>query len=133
MPTVSYTVSVPGLAKLQNAFLLADRTLGRELDAGLKRAARPVKIEAERLAVAEIPRIGPLWWRMRVGVLPGSVYVAPLQRSVRSRVQPNLKRPKFATKLMEEAMKPALQRQADNVENIVDDVLDKVDGEWARG
>lgn len=129
----SFTVRVDGLAELQQAFLLADRTLGRELDQGLKRAARPVQADAQRLAVAEIPRIGPLWWRMRVGTTPGSVYVAPIQRGIRSKGNPLLKRRKFGTKLMEEAMKPALQRNADKVEDIVDDVLEKVDGEWARG
>ena len=122
-------IRVRGLRELNRAFVRADRTLKREKNDALKRAADPVRLDAERLAASEIPRIGVPWSRMRVGVTQRLVYVAPRERGVRggSRSRPNL-----AGKLLNEAMTPALARNRERVVRELEQMLDKVGKDWER-
>jgi hypothetical protein len=85
-------VVVEGLTDLQRAFKAADVSVQRELRKALRLAAEPVRADAERLAVAGIPRIGTPWSRMRVGVTNREVYLAPKERGQKGRDQ-RLRRP----------------------------------------
>jgi hypothetical protein len=124
-------VAVVGLKELQRAFRVADKTLSKELTAGLRRAGEPVRVDAENLATIGISNIGVRWSRMRVGVRPGVVYVAPRARGARG---VSLKRrPNLARLLRDKAMTPALEKNLPQVEKTVDEVINKVEAAWERG
>jgi hypothetical protein len=127
----STQVVVVGLKDLQRAFRVAEPAMHKELAAGLRRAGEPVRSSSENLAVSQIRRIGLPWSRMRVGVRPGYVYVAPRQRGA-ARGTSSRARPNLATLLMERSMKPALNANVGQVERIVDEVVGKALDAWAR-
>ena len=94
----------------------------------LKKAAEPVRAEAETLAVHEISNIGPDWSRMRTGVTQHSTYVG-----LRHRMKGNRnRRPNLANLLMDRAMAPALKSHADQIEHDVGDLLDHLFKQWER-
>jgi hypothetical protein len=126
-------VSVKGLRELNRAFARADKKLKTEKNDALKSAAEPVRQEAELLASVSISRIGIPWSRMRVGVTQRVVYVAPRERGVTSRGNERLRRRKFGTRLMEEAMQPALDNNRQQGVEKLDDMLRTVGREWERG
>jgi hypothetical protein len=126
-------VSVKGLRELNRAFARADKKLKTEKNDALKSAAEPVRQEAELLASVSISRIGIPWSRMRVGVTQRVVYVAPKQRGVTARGNARMRRPKFGTRLMDEAMQPALDNNRQQVVAKLDDMLRTVGREWERG
>lgn len=126
-------VSVKGLRELNRAFARADRKLKTEKNDALKQAAEPVRREAEELAVLEISRIGIPWSRMRIGVTQRVVYVAPAQRGVKGRGNARRRRPNLAPRLMNEAMRPALDHNRRQVVEKLDDMLRTVGREWERG
>jgi DNA-directed RNA polymerase subunit L len=126
-------VSVKGLRELNRAFARADKRLKREKNDALKDAAEPVRQDAETLAAANISRIGIPWSQMRIGVTQRVVYVAPKQRGVTSRGNARMRRPKFGTRLMDEAMQPALDADHQKVVDNLEDVLRTVSREWERG
>lgn len=132
MPAVQETVAISGLRELQQAFREANSALSKELPAALRRAGEPVRIDAELLAVTSISHIGLRWSRMRVGVRPGLVYVAPKQKGATRGVS-RRRRPNLAPLLMEKAMKPALARNLPEVQRIADDVLEQVERAWKIG
>jgi len=127
MPAVGETLRVDELADLNRAFRLADRTLARELRGGLRDAAEPVRLDAERLATARISRIGVPWSRMRVGVTTHTVYVAPRQRGTRFAQR---KRSNIAGLLIERAMVPALRANELRVVAEMEQVLGTVGRAW---
>lgn len=127
MPAVGETLRVDGLADLQRAFALADRKLSQELRGELREAAEPVRVGAESLAAASIPRIGIPWSRMRVGVTRTSAYVAPRQRGTRLQSR---KRRNLAGLLLDRAMLPSLAANAPQVERKVDALLGEVGRAW---
>jgi hypothetical protein len=129
-------VRVEGLRELDRAFRLYGRGLEKGVREALATAAQPVATDAQTLAIAEIPRISlpsttVPWHRMRVGVTKRTAYVAPAQRGDKSR-RGTRRRPKFATKLLTEAMEPALERNIKNVERELGDALDDLGRMWAR-
>lgn len=121
-------IKVQGLRELDRAFLRASKTLDKELRAGLREAAEPVRRDAENRALERITRIGVPWSRMRVGVTRTLVYVAPRERG-RNR---QLRRPNLAGLLMDRAMQPALDANIGEVERRVGQVLATVGREWER-
>lgn len=127
MPAVAGTLAVAGLAELQRAFKAAENQLDTEFATGAKQVAEPVRVDAERLAVAGIPRIGVPWSRMRVGVTTRSVYVAPEKRG--SRI-PQRRRPNLADLLLGRAMEPALQQNEGQVLAGFERILDNVGKAW---
>lgn len=126
------TVRVEGLAELRRACRLAGKELSRDLNSALKSAGEPVRQDAESLAVANISNVGIPWSRMRLGIARNSVYVAPVERGVKSKTRPGRRRPKFKTKLLDEAMAPALQRNSDKVEREFQDAVKDMGRMWAR-
>jgi hypothetical protein len=123
------TIRVHGLRELNRAFARADKTVRLEKNKKLRRAAEPVRADAEALAVDRISRIGPEWSRMRVGVTTKVVYVAPKPKGTRNQSR---RRPKLAGRLMDESMVPALNRNRPAVMEALDEVLDEMERDWAR-
>jgi len=121
-------VHVEGLAGLQRGFRTIDKNMHKELRNTLKKAAEPVRLDAEGRARSEIPNIGDTWSRMRTGVTTNVVYVAPKTRGTRGRYR----RPNFATLLMDRAMAPALEAHADEIEREIGEMLDDFFHAWER-
>lgn len=124
-------VKVEGLPQLRRLLAAAAPTAKKELDAGLRELAEPIRADAEALAGSQIHRIGPRWQRMRVGVTNKAVYVAPRQRGVKTRGSP-LSRPKFAEVMEERAMGPALERNRDNIVGGVERLFERFAQRWNR-
>jgi len=106
--------------------------MARDLNDALKSAGEPVRRTAETLAVANISRVGIPWSRMRLGITRHTVYVAPVERGVKSRTLRGRRRPGFKTKLLDEAMAPALVQQSDKVAQEVEDAVRDMGKAWAR-
>ena len=122
-------VKVHGLAETQRAFSRANKELSKDLRTSLRKVAEPVRAEAEDRAVREIQNVGRPWSRFRVGVTRSSVYVAPRERGRRSA----LRRPNFASLLMDRAMQPALDANANDIEDTLTEMLDDIADRWGRG
>lgn len=123
-------IRVRGLADLNRALAKADKQVRVGVRKELRQAVEPVRRDAQSLAVSEIPTIGGAWSRMRVGVTRDLVYVAPRQRGVKTGPR---KRPNLAELLLGRAMVPALDRNADDVEERIDDMLGRVARDFNRG
>lgn len=125
-------VTLRGLAELERLMAAAGPEAKRALNAELRSVAEPIRSDVERLAVAGIPRIGPKWSRMRIGVTRKAVYVAPRQRGVKGRGDDPRRRPKFADLLLERAMDPALKRNEPLIQRRVDELFHRIANEWNR-
>ena len=125
------TIRVHGLQELNRAFARADRTVRLEKNKRLRRAAEPVRADAESLAVGRITRIGPQWSRMRVGVTTKVVYVAPKERGT-ARPAPQEGGAEAGDRLMDEAMVPALNQNREGVVDELEDLLAEMERDWAR-
>lgn len=106
----------------------ADKEVAKELRGTLRKAAEPLRADAEGRAEREITNIGPRWGRMRIGVTQSMVYVAPRERGRRGR----LKRPNLAGLLMDRAMQPALDAHEKDIEREVGDMLEGLVKRWAK-
>src|SRR5687768_11469417 len=115
-------VLVHGLVETQLAFRASVPALHLELRDGLRKAAEPVRLDAQSLAVTRIRRVTLPWSRMRVGVKAASVYVAPVARGAFAR---RYKRPNFSDLLMNRAMIPALNRNESKVVAAVEKAVDE--------
>lgn len=124
-------IHVEGLRDLQRAFAVADKAVSRELKVALRRAAEPVRADAERLAAGEIRRSRVDWSRMRTGVTRTLVYVAPKERGRSSRAFPARRRPNMR-ELLGAPMERAFARNVGEVEGRVEDALDTMAREWER-
>lgn len=122
------TIRVQGLRELNRAFARADRTVRNDKNKKLREAAEPVRRGAEVLAEGRITNIGEVWPRMRVGVTQSSVYVAP-----RTRNRGGPKRPRFGTRLVEDAMIPSLNSNREQAVRRLDELLAEMERDWARG
>lgn len=127
-------IRVEGLADLQRAFAVANRTLSRELRKGLRESAEPVRADAEILASLEIRNMEPPgagaqdWRRMRVGVTRTSVYVAPRARASSGK----RKRRNLFDLMTGRSLEPALDANVEEVTHRLDDVLGTVGQAWDR-
>lgn len=122
-------IRVEGLAELNRAFARADKKLAREMRDTLRDVGEPVRADAERLAVAQIPKVTLPWSQMRVGVTTRTVYVAPRKRGAKTDQR---RRPNFA-RLLLQPMTESLDRNIGEVERRFDNWLDEVGREWERG
>lgn len=123
-------VEVVGLAELRRACRLAGSQMSRDMNKALKASGEPVRSDAQSLAQVNIPRIGLPWSKMRLGIKRNYVYVAPEQRS--RRTPPNRKRPNLKTKLLDEAMAPALDRNSEQVARSFDQAVRDMGRTWGR-
>ena len=117
-------IYVTGLRELSAAYSKLERDTRLGLRHGLHDAAEPVRRDAESLAQAQISRIGRNWWKMRTGISRNLVYVAPVQRGVKTKGRQQLARPNLADLLIDRAMEPALHRNEAEVERGIQLVLD---------
>lgn len=122
-------VTIRGLRDLNKAFAQADKDARRFVRAAEREIAEPVRKAAEQLAVTEISHIGPAWSQMRIGVTQKVIYVAPKKRGTRDA---SLRRPNLAGLLMNKAMQPALDQNADRIEAAIEHALDKVADRFNR-
>jgi len=125
------TIRVRGLKEFQRACLKADKNMRKDVRDRLLKVAEPVKSSAEQLASRNIRNIGAKWSQMRIGATTNVVYVAPKQRS--RHTPPQLKRPNLAPLLMNNAMLPALDANAPNVERELEHMLDAMSEDWSHG
>jgi len=125
-------VRVEGLRELNRALARSDRETRLGVRKELRQVADPIAADAETLARSEITRIGIPWSKMRVGQTSTVVYVAPRKRGVTSRGLTGRKRPKFAALLMDRAMQPALDKNADMVEERLAEALDRVADRFSK-
>lgn len=123
-------VNVKGLRELRRLLAATNRAADKDLRVGLRALAEPIRADAEGLASSSIPRVGPNWSRMRVGVTQKLVYVAPRERGTRGRTARS--RPRFADLLEQRAMTPALQRNEARLEQGVEDIFDSIAAKWNR-
>lgn len=133
MPVTGSTLRVEGLGSLQRAFSVIDRDVATDLRATLRRAAEPVKHDAESLAASRIRRIGTPWAQMRVGVTRTSVYVAPARRGTGSRGNQRRRRPNLANLLLNRSLLPALHQNEAKVAAQVELMLAELASKWGRG
>ena len=126
------TVQVQGLASLRRACQVAGNQISRDLNDALKSAGEPVRQDAQTLALTNITKVGIPWSRMRLGIAKHSVYVAPVERGGKSRTLQGGRRPRFKTKLLDEAMAPALVRNSDKVAREFQDAVRDMGRAWAR-
>lgn len=80
MQSAPAEVIVRGRAELERAFMEVRREVAHELKPALLVAAEPVRSESESLTVSNVENIGPKWSRMRIGMTPKAIYVAPRSR-----------------------------------------------------
>jgi hypothetical protein len=125
-------VELKGLRELNRLLAATDKQAKRELNRGLRKAANPIKEDAQQFAESGIRRIGPKWGKMRVGVTQSLVYVAPKERGVKTRGPDPRRRPKFANLMEERAMDPALRANEHEVERQVDEAFEKIAHQWNR-
>jgi hypothetical protein len=124
------------MRELSAAFALAGREAQASLRIAEREAAEPVRSTAERLAVSEISGVRrgrKRWQQMRVGTTRTLVYVAPVQRGVKTTGRNQLRRPKFADLLMDRAMQPALERNEARVDRAFERLFDRVADDFNRG
>jgi hypothetical protein len=103
----------------------------------LKSAGEPVRQSSASLAVSQISRMRTRmrtrresdWSAMRLGIKRDYVYVAPVERGARGsrRGRPNIK-----TKLLDEAMAPALVQNSSRVAQEFHDAVKDMGRFWAR-
>jgi hypothetical protein len=129
MAPITHT-PVKGLPELNAALGRCGKFMDKELQLRLRGYARPVQRDASTLAVIQIPRMTVPWSRMRVGANAKMVYVAPEQRG--TRIVPR-RRPKFARKLLSEAMIPALEHNRAEIEKNIDALVGRMEREYDRG
>lgn len=122
-------IRVNGLRDLNRALARTSKDVRLGIRKELRQVAEPIRSSAESLAFSRISHIGVNWSRMKVGVTQDLVYVAPRQRGTKTRSR---KRPNLAVRLMEDAMQPALDRHANEVEAELDDMLGRVAREFSR-
>ncbi len=123
----SGAVHVKGLNGLLRACGQADKTLRSDMKEALQEAAAPVRSAAQAKAVAI--GAGRDWSAMRIGAYTSVVYVAPVERGSRRGTR---KRPKFATRLLEKAMQPALIQNRAIVERRMEGLVNEVANVWER-
>lgn len=119
-----------GYTQLKVLAKAAGPEVQKDLDKRLRELAEPVRASAESLAVANIPRIGLSWSRMRVGVTRKATYVAPKQRGQRRRGP--LSRPNLADLLEDRSMTPALRQHEAGLEAGAESVLYGFASRWNR-
>jgi hypothetical protein len=130
-------VEVQGLSSLVRAFQQADKNLVDDLRDALSEGAQPVKMDAQGLAQHNIShmKLGSPWVRMRIGVMARSsiVYVAPVERGVKSRGGARKKRREFFDVLMDKSLQPALEHNIGRIVERTDRMLGEVATVWGRG
>lgn len=130
------TIFVTGLQDVNRAFSRIDRGLKRSVNKSLKKAAEPVKRDAEQLAPHLIRNLragpgpsGADWSAARIGLTQRTVYIAPQERG-RSR-NPKKKRPNFKGLMLERGYEPALEHNREKVIDAFGGLFDDIKDAWS--
>lgn len=119
------SVKIRGLRELNRAFRAVDNGLEETLREGLRHAAEPVRVLAERKGLSEISGMSgsPKWAEQHTVVSKRTalVYIAPSRRGTRI---PSRKRTNLAGLLATRAMEPALEENEEKVVHDVEAVID---------
>jgi hypothetical protein len=129
--SVSNPIIIRGLSELNRAFARAGKQTRHEIRFEMAALAEPVRQTAERLAVEKIRNIGLEWSQMRTGVTSRLVYVAPVQRGVKTRGRDKRRRPNLAELLIGRALDPALAINRAHIEAGFERMLDRISDSWA--
>jgi len=129
---IDRAVRVEGLAQLRTAFRVAGSAMSKDLDAALRSAGEPVRQSAQSNATAGIRRIGVPWSRMRVGITRHTVYVAPVERGVKTRGGDRRRRPNLARLIQDRSLDPALEQNRAKVVQEVKDAVRDMGRAWGR-
>lgn len=130
MPVTGSTLRVEGLSQLTRAFKVIDKEIADDLKNGLRQAAEPVRVDAERLTALTIKRGVVPWYRMRVGVTAASTYVVPARRGRKGRSR-SYRRRNFRT-LVLPRMIQALRQNETVVRRRAERVIDQSIAKWGR-
>ena len=130
MPVTSQTLRVEGLSSLQKHFAVIDKELAGDLRDGFRKAAEPVRRDAEALTVQAIGISRVPWHQMRVGVTRTTVYVAPKQRGRNTPAQ--RRRRSYRTTVLPR-MLTALHANAGRVRQEAERTLNNSIARWGRG
>lgn len=129
-------IEIDGFPELAKALAETGPGVSRALRAGLVDLAEPIARDAEQFALENISGLARekrRWEKMRVGITSGFrlVYVAPVQRGIKTRGFDARRRPQFADLMAERAMTPAVAKNEDRlVEGAVRIVDDVIRGSW---
>lgn len=115
------TIRVRGLAEYNRALKNINSDLHAEIRDTLRDLAEPVARTAEQFTQTRIPTVTERWAKYRIGVTNRVVYVAP-----KARRRGGSERPNFGTRLMEDAMIPALEANAQRIEHGLELMIDKL-------
>jgi hypothetical protein len=97
----------------------------------LREIARPTEKLAEGRTVATFSNIGDKWWNMRIGVSRNLVYIAPMQRSRYTRLNPGrYARPGFGARLDREVMTPVQRAFEQPTMRAVERMIDRAGERW---
>lgn len=129
--SVSNPIVIRGLRELNRAFIRAGEQTRHEIRYEMAALAEPVRQTAEQLAIQKIRRIGLDWSQMRTGVTQTLVYVAPVQRGVKTRGPNPRKRPNLADLLIGRALDPALEANRGKIEEGIERMLDRISNAWS--
>lgn len=132
---VEKPITVEGLNELKRAFSNVSKDLGKGVREALDAAGQPVRYTAEQLATSNpsgMQRNKIRWQAMRVGITKTTVYVAPVERGVKSKAREKLRRPEFKTQLLERSLDPALDQNRDRTVAEFADQLAELARAWER-
>lgn len=118
-------LAVSGLAELVRAFDVLEGKTKSEVRVALVKAGEPVRSAAEHYAVDNIRNIGDTWSKMRLGITPNMVYIAPAQRSRRK----GSKRKNLALLLLDRSMWPAAAKHEHEVLAGIEHAIDHLSRE----
>lgn len=131
-------IHVRDLNALVRAFAAADRAVKEDLRDALMESAAPVRSDAQAIALHTIKNIQPTrfgrsaWSEMRIGVSSNTiVYIAPVERGVKTKGRLRYARPNLAPLLLE-AMETAAEHNVVRVARRFEQLLDEVADVWER-
>lgn len=125
-------ILVENLDKINRSLARSGPLVAKAQRMGLREAAQPVRLDAERLARSEISGMRrsrkqpPPWSEQRIGQTVHEIYIAPRQRGVKSRTDRSRRRPNFAVLMLGKSYEPALERNQVLVRNTVDAWLGRI-------
>jgi hypothetical protein len=116
------TLRVKGFTALQRDLAKTEKRIRDDIHQQIRQAAEPIRRDAETFARHRISHIGRQWFRMRIGLTPHGIYVAPRMRATRNRSR---KRPNLARLLERRAMTPARRKNTQLVKRRVQKVINR--------
>jgi len=115
---LSTELRVIGAEEVSEAFLALGLEVRKAIGPALAAAADPIASDAAQRAMSNIRNMTSRWSRMKTGIKPSLVYVAPAARRAGGSPRPNL-----ANLLANRALDPALDEHSAEVVAAVDVIV----------